>query len=72
MTPSRLRAEYCGFFIYVLSGVALYTYVAWALMPDIVLHDWLAITYIPDTYWALAIPAYLLIWMLSAYVALTL
>lgn len=75
VTVSRatsLHAEYRGFFIYVLSGVALYTWIAWALLPDTVLRDWLAITYFPDTYWALAIPAYLLMWMLYAYVALSL
>lgn len=63
------HAEYNGFFIYVISCVALSAWIAWALLPDHFLRQ-LSINYFPDQYWALAIPAYLLMAMLYAYIAI--
>lgn len=62
------HAEYNGFFIYVIACVAFSAWILWAFVPDHLLRK-LSISYFPDQYWALAIPAYLLMAMLYAYIA---
>lgn len=66
-TNTTLYAEYKGFFIYVSSAVALVCFVAWTLIPDLLLLA-MGISYYPDKYWAHAIPTYLLMLMLFTYV----
>lgn len=66
-TNTTSYAEYKGFFIYVISALALVLYVAWTLMPQSVLVA-LGISYYPNKYWAHAVPTYLLMLMLFAYV----
>lgn len=70
-TNVTLYAEYKGFFMYVLSAVALSMYSVWILAPHSVLLS-LGISYYPDKYWAQAIPMYFLILMLYLYVLATL
>ena len=31
----------------------------WLLVPEEVLHDWLGVTFLPQRYWAVAVPIYL-------------
>lgn len=64
-------AEYKGFFIYVLSMVALLVYMGWLLLPEEAL-NYLGVYYYPDKYWAQAVPAYLLMLMLYVYIYLAL
>ncbi|CAN3353554.1 hypothetical protein DICA3_F31802 [Diutina catenulata] len=61
------HAEYKGFFIYVISGACLLTWIGWALLPHWFLNDYLGIYYYPDKYWSAAIPGWSLIAMAFAY-----
>ncbi|OBA24396.1 PIG-P-domain-containing protein [Metschnikowia bicuspidata var. bicuspidata NRRL YB-4993] len=70
-TNVTLYAEYKGFFMYVLSAVALTMFVMWILAPHSVLLS-LGISYYPDKYWAQAIPMYFLMLMFYLYVLVTL
>ncbi|GEQ71071.1 hypothetical protein JCM33374_g4752 [Metschnikowia sp. JCM 33374] len=65
------HAEYKGFFMYVLSAVALAMFAMWILAPHSVLLS-LGVSYYPDKYWAQAIPMYFLMLMLYSYVSVTL
>ncbi|KNE72129.1 hypothetical protein AMAG_16622 [Allomyces macrogynus ATCC 38327] len=56
----ELRAEYYGFVIYAVSMLAWLVFVAWAFLPDAALHA-LGIYYFPDRWWALAIPAWVVV-----------
>ncbi|KAJ2521356.1 hypothetical protein H4217_001453 [Coemansia sp. RSA 1939] len=53
--------EYYGFVVYMVSMVAFVVYLAWAYLPDSALEA-IGISYYPDRYWALALPA----WWLTA------
>lgn len=61
------HAEYKGFFIYVISGLCLATWIGWALLPPWFLSDYLGISYYPDKYWSVAIPGWSLIAMAFTY-----
>ncbi|KAI9189953.1 hypothetical protein H9P43_001386 [Blastocladiella emersonii ATCC 22665] len=50
-------AEYYGFVVYVLSLLSWLAYLAWALLPDSVLHR-VGIYYYPDRWWAIAVPSW--------------
>lgn len=65
------QAEYKGFASYVISGIFLIIWLSWSLLPDRVLND-IGIFYYPSRWWALAIPAWILILMIYTYVALAL
>ncbi|KAK6458049.1 PIG-P-domain-containing protein [Scheffersomyces xylosifermentans] len=65
-------AEYKGFFVYVLSAITLGCYIAWAVLPESFLNDYLSIYYYPDKYWSLAIPSYFLMLMLFTYLGIAL
>ncbi|CAK9435803.1 uncharacterized protein LODBEIA_P04810 [Lodderomyces beijingensis] len=67
----RSSAEYRGFTIYVLSTLVLLMYIAWTLLPPPVLHQ-LGVDYYPDKYWSVVIPAWFLMAMLFAFVAMAL
>ncbi|XBA50738.1 hypothetical protein SBP28_005321 [Candidozyma auris] len=64
-------AEYKGFFIYVLSTLALLVYATWLLLPESYL-ALLGVYYYPSKYWAQAVPAYSLMLMLFIYIGLAL
>ncbi|KAL7747063.1 hypothetical protein RI367_007559 [Sorochytrium milnesiophthora] len=49
--------EYYGFVIYLLSIFSYLVFLAWAFLPDAVLHS-LGIYYYPSRWWALAIPTW--------------
>ncbi|KAJ2233803.1 hypothetical protein H4R99_003566 [Coemansia sp. RSA 1722] len=53
--------EYYGFVIYLVSLASFVVYLLWAYLPNDAL-DAIGITYYPDRYWALALPA----WWLTA------
>ncbi|KAJ2498335.1 hypothetical protein IWW47_003497, partial [Coemansia sp. RSA 2052] len=53
--------EYYGFVVYMVSLAIFAVYLMWAYLPDSVLEA-VGITYYPDRYWALALPA----WWVSA------
>ncbi|KAJ3149558.1 hypothetical protein HDU89_003610 [Geranomyces variabilis] len=57
-TRSETR-EYIGFAIYLASFVAFVLYLAWAVLPDAVLHA-LGLSYYPTRWWALALPVWVL------------
>lgn len=65
-------SEYRGFFIYVITTLALVLWALWTLIPDRILEETFYIYYYPDKYWATAIPIYFLLAMLYAYVAVAL
>lgn len=67
-----LYSEYRGFFVYVISAIALITWACWSFIPESVLSDYFGITYLPDRYWSVAIPTYILVLMLYLYIALAL
>lgn len=71
-TKSHRSAEYTGFFVNVLSGVALSCFFLWSFVPDTIYINYLNFDYLPDKYWATAIPAYSLVLMLYIYIALAL
>lgn len=62
-------SEYQGFALYVSATAALLIYLAWALLPRRWLHR-LSIFYFPSRYWAVAVPAFLLMLMVYVYVGL--
>ncbi|KAJ2890637.1 hypothetical protein IWW38_004027 [Coemansia aciculifera] len=57
--------EYYGFVVYMVSLAIFAVYLIWAYLPDSMLQA-AGITYYPDRYWALALPA----WWMSAMAAL--
>eukprot|EP01079_Euglenida_sp_SAG-EU17-18_P001283 gene1283-424_t len=52
--------EIFGFVLWVCSIIAYGSYLLWAFTPQSWLHG-AGITYYPDKYWAVAVPAYLLV-----------
>ncbi|KAJ2712508.1 hypothetical protein H4R19_002716 [Coemansia spiralis] len=63
-TPTH---EYYGFVLYLVSLAAFAVYLLWAYLPDGALEA-LGITYYPDRYWAVALPAWWLVAVGSVYV----
>ncbi|KAK8199602.1 PIG-P, partial [Phyllosticta capitalensis] len=61
--------EYYGFFIYLASSFAFLMYLLWAYLPRPFLHQ-LGIYYYPNRWWALAVPAWLVVLVIYIYVAL--
>ena len=52
--------ELYGFFSWVLSAFVFIIYMIWAFVPDSILNEF-GIYYIPDKYYAIAIPLWLLV-----------
>lgn len=50
--------EVYGFVVWISASLCLVLYLLWAYLPPSLLHS-LHITYYPDRYWAVAVPAYL-------------
>ena len=55
--PTPSRAVY-GFVMCLLSYSSLLLYLIWALVPDSAL-EWAGLDFLPQKYWAVAIPVYL-------------
>ncbi len=53
-----------SFIIWIGTYLVYFSYLAWAFLPDSVLHP-LGITYYPSRYYALALPAYVIILLLT-------
>lgn len=54
--PTPSRAVY-GFVLYLAAGSGLAAYLAWAVVPDALLHQ-AGIDFLPQKYWAVALPLY--------------
>ncbi|KAG7876043.1 hypothetical protein KL938_004715 [Ogataea parapolymorpha] len=65
------QAEYKGFAAYVISFIFLFIWLSWSMIPDSILNN-VGIYYYPSRWWALVIPAYVLVSMMYTYVALAL
>ncbi|KAI9827382.1 MAG: hypothetical protein M1826_006307 [Phylliscum demangeonii] len=68
-SPQVPTYEYYGFVLYLTSSGAFLIYLLWAYLPAPFLHR-LGIYYYPNRWWALAIPAYLVMLVVYIYVAL--
>ncbi|KAF1981772.1 PIG-P-domain-containing protein [Aulographum hederae CBS 113979] len=68
-SPKVPTYEYYGFALYLASSAAFLMYVLWAYLPSPFLHQ-LGIYYYPNRWWALAVPAWLVICIGYIYVAL--
>ena len=67
--PKVPTYEYYGFVLYLFSSLSFLVYLLWAYLPSPFLHV-LGIEYYPDRWWALAIPACLVMTLVYIYVAL--
>lgn len=61
--------EYYGFTLYLVSSLVFIVYLLWAYLPSPFLHQ-LGIYYYPNRWWALAIPAWVVMLVVYIYVAL--
>ncbi|KAK6437029.1 hypothetical protein LTR95_006777 [Oleoguttula sp. CCFEE 5521] len=68
-TPKIPTYEYYGFTLYLSSSLAFMVYLLWAYLPSPFLRS-LGITYYPNRWWALAVPAWSVVFVLWIYVAL--
>ncbi|KOS19593.1 Meiotically up-regulated protein [Escovopsis weberi] len=67
--PKVPTYEYYGFVLYLFSSLTFLMYLLWAYLPSPFLHA-LGIYYYPNRWWALAIPAFLVMTVGYIYVAL--
>ena len=67
--PKVPTYEYYGFVLYLCSSAAFIVYILWAYLPSPFLHQ-LGIYYYPNRWWALAIPAWLVMALGFVYVVL--
>lgn len=68
-SPKVPTYEYYGFVLYLASSIAFLMYVLWSYLPSPFLHA-LGITYYPNRWWSLAIPAWIVMLLVYIYVAL--
>ena len=68
-SPKVPTYEYYGFVLYLTSSLAFLMYILWSYLPSPFLHA-LGITYYPDRWWSLAIPAWIVMLLVYIYVAL--
>ncbi|EGP85375.1 uncharacterized protein MYCGRDRAFT_19397, partial [Zymoseptoria tritici IPO323] len=61
--------EYYGFTLYLTSSLSFIVYLLWSFLPSPFLHQ-LGISYYPNRWWALAIPAWTVMLLVYIYVAL--
>ncbi|KAI9171743.1 Vacuolar protein sorting-associated protein [Paramyrothecium foliicola] len=67
--PQVPTYEYYGFVLYLFSSFSFLIYLLWSYLPSPFLHA-LGIDYYPDRWWALAVPAFLVMTVVYIYVAL--
>jgi hypothetical protein len=67
--PQVPTYEYYGFVLYLFSSLAFLMYLLWSYLPSPFLHA-LGIYYYPNRWWALAVPAFLVMTLCYIYVAL--
>ncbi|KAK8064804.1 PIG-P-domain-containing protein [Apiospora phragmitis] len=67
--PQVPTYEYYGFVLYLFSTLTFLVYLLWAYLPSAFLHA-MGIYYYPNRWWALAIPAFLVMLIVYIYVAL--
>jgi len=68
-SPKIPTYEYYGFALYLASSAAFIMYLLWAYLPSPLLHQ-LGIYYYPNRWWALAVPAWLVVGVVWIYIAL--
>lgn len=68
-SPQVPTYEYYGFTLYLVSSLVFLVYLLWSFLPSPFLHS-LGIYYYPNRWWALAIPAWTVMFMVYIYVAL--
>ncbi|RMD41298.1 hypothetical protein DV735_g3845, partial [Chaetothyriales sp. CBS 134920] len=68
-SPKVPTYEYYGFVLYLASSLAFLIYILWSYLPSPFLHA-LGITYYPNRWWSLAIPAWIVMLLVYIYVAL--
>lgn len=68
-SPKVPTYEYYGFTLYLVSSLIFIMYILWAYLPSPFLHQ-LGIYYYPNRWWALAIPAWVVMLVVYIYVAL--
>ena len=68
-SPKVPTYEYYGFTLYLVSSLIFIVYVLWSFLPSPFLHQ-LGIYYYPNRWWALAIPAWTVMFVIYIYVAL--
>jgi len=68
-SPKVPTYEYYGFTLYLTSSLVFLLYLLWSFLPSPFLHQ-LGIYYYPNRWWALAIPAWLVMLICYIYVAL--
>ncbi|RMZ91807.1 hypothetical protein DV736_g990, partial [Chaetothyriales sp. CBS 134916] len=68
-SPKVPTYEYYGFVLYLASSLAFLMYILWSYLPSPFLHA-LGITYYPNRWWSLAIPAWIVMLLVYIYVAL--
>ncbi|KAF2163433.1 hypothetical protein M409DRAFT_26046 [Zasmidium cellare ATCC 36951] len=68
-SPKVPTYEYYGFTLYLTSSLAFIVYLLWSFLPSPFLHQ-LGIYYYPNRWWALAIPAWTVMFVIYIYVAL--
>ncbi|KAH8682150.1 PIG-P-domain-containing protein [Xylariales sp. PMI_506] len=68
-SPRVPTYEYYGFVLYLFSSLTFLVYLLWAYLPSPFLHA-LGIFYYPDRWWALAVPAYIVMLIVYIFVAL--
>jgi hypothetical protein len=61
--------EYYGFAVYLGSSLAFLLYILWSYLPSPFLHA-LGVTYYPNRWWSLAIPSWIVMFLIFIYVAL--
>lgn len=61
--------EYYGFVLYLFSSLTFLMYLLWSYLPSPFLHA-LGIYYYPNRWWALAVPAFIVMLLCYIYVAL--
>lgn len=68
-SPQVPTYEYYGFTLYLVSSLTFVVYLLWSFLPSPFLHS-LGIYYYPNRWWALAIPAWTVMFGVYIYVAL--
>ncbi|KAF2738644.1 PIG-P-domain-containing protein [Polyplosphaeria fusca] len=68
-SPKVPTYEYYGFALYLTSSAAFLMYIIWAYVPSPLLHQ-MGIHYYPNRWWAIAVPAWMVVTVLYIYVAL--